>query len=242
MSSSPPGSMPSQISRHSGRPGTARGRGWAPTPCRRAPPPGSPSPWPRSACPSARNARTARGRPRRGGGQAALATRSSTIVWAPGLNCSLICVSLDRFGRLLRARPYGIGLTSSRDEVMDWEMTASETVEQRTEAAASVSQRRLTIGICINVVAIAFEVVAVAGHAGGRPRPERPDLLRVGVLFRDRHAVRHRRRGPAERPAGPGPTLVIGMVIFVAGLLLAGSAHHMLQLVGGRLVQGWAAA
>ena len=41
-------------------------------------------------------------------------------------------------------------------------MTTSETVEPRAEAAASVSQRRLTIGICINVVAIAFEAIAVA--------------------------------------------------------------------------------
>ena len=37
---------------------------------------------------------------------------------------------------------------------------------------------------------------------------------------------------------GPGQPLFVGMAIFAAGLVVAGTAEHMLQLVGGRLVQG----
>src|SRR3712207_5115777 len=37
---------------------------------------------------------------------------------------------------------------------------------------------------------------------------------------------------------GPAKPLLVGMLIFVGGLLLAGAAQHMAQLVGGRLVQG----
>ena len=40
-------------------------------------------------------------------------------------------------------------------------MTVSETAAP-TVAAAAVSKRRLTIGLCVNVVAIAFETIAVA--------------------------------------------------------------------------------
>ena len=40
-------------------------------------------------------------------------------------------------------------------------MTSSEIVDQPT-AAPAVSLRRLTVGLCINIVAIAFETIAVA--------------------------------------------------------------------------------
>ena len=119
-------------------------------------------------------------------------------------------------------------------------MTASGTVDERVEAAASVSQRRLTIGICINVVAIAFEVIAVATAMPVAARDLNGltyyawsfSLFVIGMLFATVVA------GRLSDHLGPTRPLVIGMVIFVAGLLLAGSAQHMLQLVGGRLVQG----
>src|SRR5829696_7524281 len=119
-------------------------------------------------------------------------------------------------------------------------MTASEAVEQRTEVAAAVSQRRLTIGICINVVAIAFEVIAVATAMPVAARELNGltyyawsfSLFVIGMLFATVVA------GRISDRMGPARPLVIGMTIFVAGLLLAGSAEHMLQLVGGRLVQG----
>jgi len=40
-------------------------------------------------------------------------------------------------------------------------MTRSETVT-RPGAPTNVSQRRLTIGLCVNIIAIAFETIAVA--------------------------------------------------------------------------------
>jgi MFS family permease len=119
-------------------------------------------------------------------------------------------------------------------------MTASEAVDQRTEVAAPVSQRRLTIGICINVIAIAFEVIAVATAMPVAARELNGlsyyawsfSLFVIGMLFATVVA------GRISDRMGPARPLVIGMIIFVAGLLLAGSAEHMLQLVGGRLVQG----
>src|ERR671910_1451875 len=119
-------------------------------------------------------------------------------------------------------------------------MTVSETVEPRADAAASVAQRRLTIGICINVVAIAFEVIAVATAMPVAARDLDGltyyawsfSLFVIGMLFATVVA------GRLSDRLGPVRPLVIGMVVFVAGLLLAGSATHMLQLVGGRLVQG----
>jgi MFS family permease len=119
-------------------------------------------------------------------------------------------------------------------------MTVSETVEPRAEATASVAQRRLTIGICINVVAIAFEVIAVATAMPVAARDLDGltyyawsfSLFVIGMLFATVVA------GRLSDRLGPVRPLVIGMMIFLAGLLLAGSATHMLQLVGGRLVQG----
>ena len=119
-------------------------------------------------------------------------------------------------------------------------MTASQTVEQRTPASAPVSQRRLTVGICINVAAIAFEVIAVATAMPVAARELNGlsyyawsfSLFVIGMLFATVVA------GRVSDRMGPAAPLVVGLVIFVAGLLLAGSAEHMLQLVGGRLVQG----
>lgn len=117
-------------------------------------------------------------------------------------------------------------------------MTA--TAEQRSSAAASVSQRRLTLGICINVVAVAFEVVAVATAMPVAARELDGltyyawsfSLFVIGMLFA---TVVAGRLGDRIGPARP---MLVGMGIFVVGLLLAGSATTMLQLVGGRLVQG----
>jgi len=119
-------------------------------------------------------------------------------------------------------------------------MAATETLEQRAEAAAPVSQRRLTLGICINVIAIAFEVIAVATAMPAAARDLNGlsyyawsfSLFVIGMLFATVVA------GRVSDRMGPARPLVVGMIIFVVGLLLAGSAEHMLQLVGGRLVQG----
>ena len=119
-------------------------------------------------------------------------------------------------------------------------MSVPRTLEPELEAPAPVSQRRLTIGICINIVAIAFETIAVATVMPVAAR----DLdgltyyawvfsaFLIGMLFATVVA------GRLSDRIGPAKPLVAGMVIFVVGLLLAGSAQHMAQLVGGRLVQG----
>jgi MFS family permease len=119
-------------------------------------------------------------------------------------------------------------------------VSVSRTIEPELEAPAPVSQRRLTIGICINIVAIAFETIAVATVMPAAAR----DLdgltyyawvfsaFLIGMLFATVVA------GRLSDRMGPAKPLVVGMVIFVVGLLLAGSAQHMAQLVGGRLVQG----
>jgi MFS family permease len=117
-------------------------------------------------------------------------------------------------------------------------MTA--TAEQQPEAASRESQRRLTLGICVNVVAVAFEVVAVATAMPVAARDLDGldyyawsfSLFVIGMLFATVVAGRLGDR------IGPTRPLLVGMGIFIAGLLLAGSATTMLQLVGGRLVQG----
>src|SRR5918998_1614323 len=90
-------------------------------------------------------------------------------------------------------------------------MTASETVEQRAEATAPVSQRRLTVGICINVVAIAFEVIAVATAmpAAARDLDGLPyyawsfSLFVIGMLFTTVLA------GRLSDRVGPAPAVVL---------------------------------
>jgi MFS family permease len=116
----------------------------------------------------------------------------------------------------------------------------SETIEPEAGVHAPVSQRRLTIGICINIVAIAFETIAVATAMPVAAR----DLdgleyyawafsaFLIGMLFATVVA------GRLSDRIGPAKPLLVGMAIFVVGLLLAGSAQYMVQLVGGRLVQG----
>jgi MFS family permease len=105
---------------------------------------------------------------------------------------------------------------------------------------APVSQRRLTIGLCINIVAIAFETIAVATAMPVAARELHGltyyawsfSLFLIGTLFSTVLTGRL-----ADR-VGPAKPLLFGLGIFVVGLLIAGSAQSMLQLVAGRLVQG----
>ncbi len=107
-------------------------------------------------------------------------------------------------------------------------------------APPQVSQRRLTIGLCTNVVAIAFESMAVATAMPVAARDLDGlayyawafSLFVIGMLFATVVAGRL-----ADR-IGPVKPLAVGLLIFSIGLVIAGTAEHMLQLVGGRLVQG----
>ena len=119
-------------------------------------------------------------------------------------------------------------------------MTVSRDRPSRRSRAPPVSLRRLTVGICINIVAIAFETIAVATAmpVAARDLDGLPyyawsfSLFLIGMLFATVVA------GRLSDRIGPAKPLLAGMAIFVVGLVLAGTAEHMLQLVGGRLVQG----
>ena len=107
-------------------------------------------------------------------------------------------------------------------------------------AVPKVSRRALTIGLCATVVAIAFETIAVATAmpVAARELDALPyyawafSLFLIGMLFATVVC------GRLSDRIGPAKPLLVGLVIFLAGLVVAGTAQHMAQLVAGRLVQG----
>ena len=119
-------------------------------------------------------------------------------------------------------------------------MTAQETADATEAAAPKVSQRALTIGLCAIVVAIAFETIAVATAMPIAARDlEGLDYyawafsaFMIGMLFATVIC------GRVSDRIGPAKPLLVGLMIFLAGLVIAGSARDMAQLVAGRLVQG----
>ena len=118
-------------------------------------------------------------------------------------------------------------------------MTVSESAAP-TVAPPAVSKRRLTIGLCVNVVAIAFETIAVATAmpVAARELNGLPyyawsfSLFLIGMLFSTVVA------GRLSDRIGPAKPMLAGLSIFLVGLVVAGTADHMIQLVAGRLVQG----
>lgn len=120
-------------------------------------------------------------------------------------------------------------------------MATQQTSRDHAEVAApKVSQRALTIGLCATVVAIAFETIAVATAmpvaarelAGLRQYAWAFSLFLIGMLFATVVC------GRLSDRIGPAKPLLVGLVIFLAGLVVAGTAQHFLQLLAGRLVQG----
>ncbi len=118
--------------------------------------------------------------------------------------------------------------------------TGTDATPPRAPGAAPVSRRALAIGICTTVVAIAFESIAVATAMPVAARALNGldyyawafSAFVIGMLFATVVA------GRLSDRIGPGKPLFVGMAIFAAGLVVAGTAEHMLQLIGGRLVQG----
>jgi MFS family permease len=119
--------------------------------------------------------------------------------------------------------------------------TGYDTVPDPTESGAGpVSRRGLAIGLCTTVVAIAFESIAVATAMPVAARDLDGldyyawsfSLFLIGMLFATVVA------GRLSDRIGPGKPLFAGMAVFAVGLIVAGTAGHMLQLVGGRLIQG----
>ena len=103
-----------------------------------------------------------------------------------------------------------------------------------------LSQRRLTVGICVNVVAIAFESIAVATAMPVAARALDGlayyawafSLFMIGMLFATVVT------GRVSDRLGPSRPLLVGVVVFAVGLVVAGTAGSMAQLVAGRFVQG----
>ena len=119
-------------------------------------------------------------------------------------------------------------------------MTLTDSAAETADQPASAAQRSLTIGLCVNIVAIAFETIAVATAMPVAARELHGleyyawsfSLFLIGMLFSTVLA------GRLSDRIGPAKPLLVGLVIFLVGLVVAGSAQHMSQLVTGRLVQG----
>ncbi|MFP5283657.1 MAG: MFS transporter [Actinomycetes bacterium] len=106
--------------------------------------------------------------------------------------------------------------------------------------AGPVSHRALTVGLCTTIVAIAFETIAVATAMPAAARDLDGirwyawsfSLFLIAMLFTTVVTGRL-----ADR-IGPAKPLIVGLVVFSAGLVVSGTASHMAQLVVGRGVQG----
>lgn len=105
---------------------------------------------------------------------------------------------------------------------------------------AAVSRRKLAIGLCTAVVAIAFETIAVATAMPVAARDLQRiewyawafSLFLIGQLFATVAG------GRLSDRLGPARPMIGGALLFASGLLVAGFAGHMVQLLAGRLVQG----
>jgi MFS family permease len=119
-------------------------------------------------------------------------------------------------------------------------MATQGTADTAAAAAPPVSQRALTIGICATIVAIAFEAISVATAMPVAARDLDGlnyyawafSLFLIGMLFSTVVC------GRVSDRIGPAKPLLAGLVIFLVGLVISGTAQHMAQLVLGRLVQG----
>jgi MFS family permease len=119
-------------------------------------------------------------------------------------------------------------------------MATRQTAHDTNVAAPKVSQRALTIGLCATIVAIAFEAISVATAMpvaardldGLRYYAWAFSLFLIGMLFATVVC------GRLSDRIGPAKPLLGGLAIFLAGLLVSGTAQHMAQLLAGRLVQG----
>jgi MFS family permease len=120
-------------------------------------------------------------------------------------------------------------------------MATRQTAHDDTDVASPrVSQRALTIGLCATIVAIAFETISVATAMpvaareldGLRYYAWAFSLFLIGMLFATVVC------GRLSDRIGPAKPLLGGLVIFLAGLVVSGTAQDMAELLAGRLVQG----
>ena len=107
-------------------------------------------------------------------------------------------------------------------------------------APEAVPTRRLTAGLVVAIVAIAFEALGATTVMPAAARELRGTALYgwataafmlaslVGIAVAGRDADRH----------GPGRPFAAGLAVFGAGLVVTGLAPHMPMLVAGRALQG----
>lgn len=116
------------------------------------------------------------------------------------------------------------------------------TTSSRPDAgpASGVSYGRLTVGLCIGITAIAFEAMAVST---AMPRAAEDlgakswyawafSIFQASMLFATIAS------GRLSDRIGPVKPMIAGMALFGIGLVIAGTALSMPQLVIGRGVQG----
>src|SRR3954453_10934879 len=116
--------------------------------------------------------------------------------------------------------------------------TAAETRERPSIFAGAL--RVTSIGLLILVTLIAFEAMAVAAALPTAARAVH-GLGAYGWAFTGflvANVVGMVASGQLSDSRGPRLPLVAGLVAFLAGLLLSGTATTMTQLVAGRAVQG----
>lgn len=119
-------------------------------------------------------------------------------------------------------------------------MSRQEAIPAPQESPLPLSQRRLTIGLCTITVSIAFEAIAVATAMpvaardldGIRYYAWAFSLFVIGMLLTTVITGRICDR------LGPSRPMLVGLGVFAVGLVVAGTATTMVQLVGGRFVQG----
>ena len=119
-------------------------------------------------------------------------------------------------------------------------MSRREAVPIEQDSPLPLSQRRLTVGLCTLTVSIAFEAIAVATAMpvaardldGIRYYAWAFSLFVIGML------VATVLTGRICDRLGPSRPMLVGLGVFAVGLVVAGSATTMVQLVGGRFVQG----
>ena len=103
--------------------------------------------------------------------------------------------------------------------------------------------RLATTGILIVVTLVAFEAMAVTTAMPTAAR-ELHGLASYAWAFSGfivANIVGIIGAGVLSGQRGPKPSLVLGLMAFLAGLVMAGTAGTMTQLIAGRIVQGWGA-
>src|SRR3990172_1734594 len=124
-------------------------------------------------------------------------------------------------------------------------MSGSETgmreVEREREGLMAGGRRPLTVGLVLVMTLIAFEALAVAT---AMPIVERDlgGLRLYGLVFGAfmvANLVGIAVAGGQADARGPGRPFVAGLLLFAAGLALAGASPSMEALVAARVVQGF---